>query len=268
MLDTIDPAAGLVIVVDVDALKANELMAGLGDDLAKAFPDATSPCTTNAAPGTIVATVALRPAFEFVIWGVGTSTQQWLDCLRATAESKGERVTVDGDYLTTDIGGKLGMSYLVLGPDSLVIVGAPHIVSRADLVARTKPREAKSATDVAVLPAGVAIAATAHGSDAMFASLPIKFRTATLAIDVSDHVDIVGRMLFTASEAATTLAAKIQQQGQTLVQMGFLSEIHASSDGDELGVHAELTRASIDKMIALVLARTGGGTTSGSAPTP
>jgi hypothetical protein len=257
---TIDPGTGVVLYVDVDTLKASEIFAGVTEQIEKAFANQTmGPCDGLTISGKIVVSVSKTGAdYEAMVWSVGGSTEPWLACLRANAESKGAKVTVDGDYLTTSTD-KATMAYLVLDPEALVIAVAPVTVSRDELVARTEPRDdGAGIPEMSKLRAGgTPIWVAARGSSPLFNGMSLKFRTGSMTIDVKDHVDIDVRVALTAVDQATMLASTIQQQGQAALSMGFLTALDAHSAGEQLIVHAELTKASIDKIVSMAGAMTG-----------
>jgi hypothetical protein len=269
VFETVDPDAALVIFSDFDALKANDLIAGLGDELEKLFANVHAPCEGSSISGQLVATVSMRTSYEFMVWGLHTATEDWLDCLRDNAKAKGQTITVDGDYLTTTTD-KFAMSYLVLDHETIVFAAAPQTISRDDMVARTKPRQGGAGIPEmqALRATGAPVWAAARGASPLFHVLPFKFGGGRLTVDVTDHIALDASVAITTPGVAASLAQKIQQQGQLAVQMGFVSALDAHDAADALVVHAELTRASIDKLLSMMTSMSGMGIAAPPGPPP
>jgi hypothetical protein len=259
VFETVSPDAGFVIFVDVDKLKANPLVAGLGDQIEQLFAgQAGMPCDDLTISGSLVAVGSMPDRYEVAIWGLGGPTQPWRDCLVANAQAKGMQIAGDGDYLTT-AQGDVALSYLFVDHQTVVMIAAPQTLTRADLLARTQPREGGAGIPEMepLRRSAVPIWVAAHGASRLFAPLPMKFRSATLTIDVTDLFAVDASMALAAPDQATALAQVIQQQAEPVQSMGFISGLDVHAAGESVVVHAEVTKASLDKFLGMARSMTG-----------
>jgi len=212
---------------------------------------------------------------EVGVWLLDTDAQVIRRCVEhiQAAPAAGVRVSVDGDFASIQpaaVGtAAAGMVFLDDHTVFLRSTKAPGLDRAATLAATRERADAPRFGELDDLFAADApLWALVVGSSPAFVSAGQKFRTAALTLGLGKRVDLDMQVRMLAPDAALSAAQTIEQQGQTAVTMGFVTELTATADADLLAVHVALTKDAIDKLVVMFGSAMSGafGATSPVAP--
>jgi hypothetical protein len=273
-LATMPPDTTAVVYADIDHLRGSELVGAYLDQLtAPARAGMSAECAELKWTGKVVAIISgERDAVNATVFAVGVGGEELRQCMANAPARPGTKLVVDGDaFLVSFDGGSMGIQ--ILDDHTAVMAfatGKGRTVDRVVLEGATTERpNAATLPELGELRASsLPVWAVASGTSSLFASSPMKFRTATFTAAVDAKLALDLRVKFAKKDEATLIAQTIQSQGQMAVSMGFVTVLDAHADGDVAVVHAEATKASIDKMVGMMRSFGGGGAMSPFGPPP